>query len=307
MASTFSNSEKSEQNERRSKADSSANSMEMFGLQAPPGLTIRQSAVLQMQQTHGNAAVRRMLAQRAEGDKDAGTATAVAPADGGVPAGPDFTAPIESDSADTRSPSGSPGVTLLNAGPDGGTSTGTPDGGVADGGPSDAGSSGGGLSGGTSATTFPSYSEIVADSTIQTAVNNAWKETKAATTATGRREQGFWIQFDTTSKVFSTTATIIGPVVGPTQTGSVNINPKPADSGNKYTIGDFHTHTPTTFRKVDRGVGPSTADQSTNNSDNVAGVVYDYVESPSGAKSIPAGHPLNSAAQLYHSGPNRRT
>jgi hypothetical protein len=36
------------------------------------------------------------------------------------------------------------------------------------------------------------------------------------------------------------------------------------------------------------------------------GVVYDYTESPAGSGTIPAAHPIGSAAERYPSGPNRR-
>jgi hypothetical protein len=104
---------------------------------------------------------------------------------------------------------------------------------------------------------------------------------------------------------------VLGPSIGPSQTGSVVLGARPADTNAGaanaiYTVGSFHTHTPTAFRPVGRPIGPSDADGRADTSDDVVGVVYDYVESPAGSGNIPAGHPLDSAAQRYHSGPNRR-
>jgi hypothetical protein len=157
---------------------------------------------------------------------------------------------------------------------------------------------------------FPSYSEIVADTDVQTKVNAAWASTEAAATAVGRREEGFWIRLNTGTKKFEFTSTTLGPTVGPAATGSVILGARPADtpnpSGTIYTVASFHTHTPTAFRPVGRAVGPSAADHSADTSDDVTGVVYDYVESSSGSGAIPAGHPIGSAAQTYQSGPNSR-
>lgn len=162
---------------------------------------------------------------------------------------------------------------------------------------------------------FPSYSDIVGDGDVQTATDNAWSETKAATTTTSRREEGFWIRLNTTSGKYEVTSTIIGPVVDNSSTGSVVLGSRPADSPTNpapngsatYSVGSFHTHTPMTYRSGTRSVGPSSGDQTADTSDDVAGVVYDYLESPAGSGSIPGGHPLDSPAQLYHSGPTRRS
>ncbi len=157
---------------------------------------------------------------------------------------------------------------------------------------------------------FPSYSQIVGDSDVQTATDAAWASTEAAATAAGRREEGFWIRLNTATTKYEFTQHFTGPVVGPAVGASATPGAKPADtpnpSGATYTVGLFHTHTPTAHRPVGRGVGPSGADDSFHNSNDVVGVVYDYVESPAGSGNIPAGHPIGSAAQRYHSGPNRR-
>ena len=159
----------------------------------------------------------------------------------------------------------------------------------------------------TTTPTFPSYAEITGNSSVSSSMATAWNETKSATTSTSRREQGFWIKYNSDGGGYTCLPAFTGPSVGPDETGAADPGTKPADSGTTYTVGLFHTHTPMTHRTGGaRGVGPSGADNRFHTSNNVVGVVYDYVESPAGSGTIPAGHPLDSAAQLYHSGPNRR-
>jgi hypothetical protein len=161
---------------------------------------------------------------------------------------------------------------------------------------------------------FPSYNTIVANAGVQAATDAAWGNTLAATTPTTRREEGFWIRLNTATGVYEFTATVTGPVVGNDDPATINLGARPADTpaiaplpnGNAtYTVASFHTHTPTTHRTVGRAVGPSAADVAADNADDVTGVVYDYVGD--GAGNIPAGHPLNSPAQRYQSGPIRRS
>ena len=157
--------------------------------------------------------------------------------------------------------------------------------------------------------TFPTYAKIVADKTVATATAAAWAETKKATTSTSRREQGFWITYDTAGSTYTCAPTFTGSTVGKGATGAANPGTKPADSGKVYTVGLFHTHTPMTYRDKSgvRDVGPSSTDNTFHTNNNVAGVVYDYVESPAGSGTIPGGHPIDSAAKLYSSGPTQRT
>jgi hypothetical protein len=168
----------------------------------------------------------------------------------------------------------------------------------------------GGLIGGLMSP-FPSYREIVGDADVRARTGAAWASMLAATTPASRREEGFWIRLNKGTGKYEFTPTILGPVIGPLATGSVVLGARPADvapgtPGAIYTVASFHTHTPTTFRPVGRPVGPSGPDNAADTSDDVVGVVYDYVGSPAGSLNIPAGHPLASAAQLYHSGPDHR-
>jgi hypothetical protein len=167
----------------------------------------------------------------------------------------------------------------------------------------------GGLAAGNSI--FPSYSDIVGDADAQKAMTSSWSSTEAAATATTRREEAFWIRLNKKTRKYEFGAKILGPSVGPTTGGSAIPGSRPADSNPGkddaiYTVGLFHTHTPTAFRPTGRGVGPSNADENFHQAADVAGIIYDYVESPAGSGNIPAGHPIGSPAQLYHSGPDRR-
>ena len=163
---------------------------------------------------------------------------------------------------------------------------------------------------------FPTYATISGNADVVTKTDTAWANTKAATLPNARREEGFWIRYNSQTCKFEFTATIVGPVVDTNNTGSVNLPARPADSpaapdpnvaGATYSVASFHTYTPMTYRSGTRGVGPSGADQNVDsNIDKVPGLVYDYVESPAGSGTIPGGHPLNSAAQLYPSGLGRR-
>jgi hypothetical protein len=165
---------------------------------------------------------------------------------------------------------------------------------------------------------FPTYSQVVGSQGVQGATDAEWTNTLNDCTQNPnqRRERGFWIRLNTTNMAYEFTGAVTGPWVGPTQGAYISLgsrpadnptNPTPVDSGATYSVASFHTHTPTTYRSVGRPVGPSSADINQDYADDVAGVVYDYIDSPPGSGGIPAGHPENGSAQRYHSGPNRRS
>jgi hypothetical protein len=171
---------------------------------------------------------------------------------------------------------------------------------------------------------FPNYAQIVGDSRVRTLTNREWRSTLRECTRRRRRERGFWIQVNTKTNRYFASNRSTGNWVGPAAGASVNLPGRPADvpaspdpnaKSVKYPVASFHTHTPTTFRPNPpppaapsvRPVGPSTADNNADNTDQVPGVVYDFVESPAGSGSIPMRHPKNSAATLYRSlGVDRR-
>ncbi|GAM10188.1 hypothetical protein OR1_02476 [Geobacter sp. OR-1] len=156
--------------------------------------------------------------------------------------------------------------------------------------------------------TFPTYNDIVADNTIRTEADNAWRDTKAANTAQDRREQAFWIRWNSDTGAFSAAGHSVGPRVNnsPPAGASVTFSAKPADSGSTYTVGMFHTHTPTVSWAAgyQRNVGPSTVDTTVHNAQRLPGVVYDYTGT---GGRVASGHPLHSAARLWDCGPARRS
>jgi hypothetical protein len=147
---------------------------------------------------------------------------------------------------------------------------------------------------------FPKYEKIAADPGIKSACDAAWAETKATTVDGSRREQGFWIRWNSETEAFSVTGHGAGATVGNDKGASVNLPAKPADTAPEFTVASFHTHTPTFFRDVGRPTGPSGADLRADKADNVAGLVYDY-----SIADAPAHHPMDSAAQLYSTGQRR--
>lgn len=167
---------------------------------------------------------------------------------------------------------------------------------------------------------FPQYSEIVADPVVSGGTAREWAVTlrECRRRPNRRRERGFWITINTRINRYTFTNRAKGAWVGPGAGASVPLVPRPADvpaspdpnaRGAKYPVCSFHTHTPTEFRPGPgtRGVGPSGADNRIDSSDQVPGMVYDYVESPAGSGSIPMGHPKTSVATRYLSlGVNRR-
>lgn len=173
---------------------------------------------------------------------------------------------------------------------------------------------------------FPDFAQIVGDATVVSDTDAAWQATLADCTDTPvnqRRERGFWIELDTAADAYRAGPLVLGGFNGPTAGASVPLPTRPADTpatpdpcaaGAVYRVASFHTHTPTEFRAAanppgtTRVVGPSGADQRIDTSDDVPGVVYDFVEAPAGSGSIPMGHPKTGAAQRYHSlGRTRRT
>jgi hypothetical protein len=159
---------------------------------------------------------------------------------------------------------------------------------------------------------FPSYDDIEGDATVRGATDQLWKQTKDDCTEdpNRRRELGFWIRLNTTTDTYEHTTVIEGPWAEPEDGAVIDYPVRPADSpatpapnaeGATYSVSFFHTHTPTTYRTKWRLVGPSDRDNEFNTADKVPGIVYDYIESPTGSKRIPAGHPKDAPAQRYPS------
>lgn len=159
---------------------------------------------------------------------------------------------------------------------------------------------------------FPGFAKISGNSKVKGFCKTAWQQTLKATTATSRREQGFWIRLNTKTMKYEKTADDIqSPASANNQGAAVNLRAKPADAPANpapnvdavYTVASFHTHTPMTYRTGGgRPTGPSGADGRCDTRDNVCGLVYDYT-----IAVAPPGHKLKASAKIYHSGPQRRT
>jgi hypothetical protein len=172
---------------------------------------------------------------------------------------------------------------------------------------------------------FPDYNQIVADSAVQTEMSAAWCNTLNDCTANPnrRREYAFWILLNTLSDAYEFGPVVTGPWCAPADGAGANpgtrppdkpATPAPCDQGATYSVGLFHTHTPTEFRAggvppgSTRPIGPSPPDESFHTANDVPGAIYDFVDSPAGSNSIPVGHPKNSPAKLYPTaGQTRRT
>jgi len=158
---------------------------------------------------------------------------------------------------------------------------------------------------------FPAFANIVADPAVIAVTNAAFASTKSAATPTSRREEGFAILLDTNAEKYVKSPTVVGPAVGPLQTGGVDFDNPPDNpaaptpiQGAIYTVASFHTHSPSVFRPVARLAGPTATDRKSDTDDNVTGIVYDYI----GVNGmVPPQFPLNSPAMLYQSGPDRRS
>jgi hypothetical protein len=175
---------------------------------------------------------------------------------------------------------------------------------------------------------FPDVSTIRSNSTISTAMNNMWQQTKNAASYSGRQEFGFWIYANTTSGnlVFEAGATQSGNSVSGCVGTNASIDPGSPNEiqssdrnnpllGGRFAIAHFHTHTPLSFCNVgERGVGPTGSNPGDTTGDipwttrqNIPGLVYDYTGvNNAGRMVIMGGHGLHDPAQVYTFGPSRR-
>jgi hypothetical protein len=154
----------------------------------------------------------------------------------------------------------------------------------------------------------PSYSDIIKNSTVKAALDDTWQKTQDKASKDGTYELGFWIQWNSETAKYSVTSLKQGNKAANSPTpgqASIVLGTKPADSGNTYTVGSFHTHPTTEYWASgwERQVGPSQGDQDADKADQVPGVVYDYIGN---GGVVASGHPKNSPATLYHSGPDSR-
>ena len=174
---------------------------------------------------------------------------------------------------------------------------------------------------------YPDVNTIISDGTVSGNMSSVWQQTKNAASSSGRQEFGFWIFANTngSSIAYECGTTIPGTFVsGNTCVGTAaSVAPGiPGEThssspvtGGKYAVAFFHTHTPMTYcASGARQTGPSGSDISYVNSQNIPGILYDYIaigtyqDQNTGQfySGIPAGHNINAAAQTYTFGPNRR-
>lgn len=232
-------SKESDQRRARTRQDTITNTTpQVAGSDAGGGISQRQQAVLRMQQTHGNAAVRRMLSQHeASSPKNlANNLRSRVEEDENGNIISDRQRPVQRD--DTTDG----GATALSGG---------------SGAPATA----------TTPITFPSITEIRADANVE--------RERAADWAAGQsdyKERFGWVMWDSSSHAFSVTGKTTGDEdgVGPSST--------PSDSGTLYRVGEYHQHPPLRpGRDGSRfPVGPSQADTDGANAANGPGVVRDF-------------------------------
>ena len=154
---------------------------------------------------------------------------------------------------------------------------------------------------------FPDAATIAADADVLSAIATTGNNTVSNASPQGWAERGFWIRLDTSTGEYRTTSEQVGP---PTTTnrGTIVLGPRPADSPAQigiisrpiYTVASFHTHAPSTYLSSGRWpVGPSPSDFAADASDDVAGLVLDYVEAIPGSGTIPAGWGANRPSKIY--------
>ena len=168
---------------------------------------------------------------------------------------------------------------------------------------------------------FPSYSDLVSDPTISAGMDSAWTQTTNDCTAVPnqRHECGFWIQLNTKADSYIVDPMLLGDYVSPDEGAYLTVYPKPNDrprnpspvnDGATYVVGLFHTHTPRTYLSgAGRFVGPSGADVEIMQTEQVVGIVMDYVGDaiPGSATNILwDAHPLDAPTMLYPVPPERR-
>lgn len=165
---------------------------------------------------------------------------------------------------------------------------------------------------------FPTWDNIVADRAVQSFTQDTWEQTLRLATPQSRQEVGFWITLNTCSRNYFRTSIRVGLPAGPDNDASLRLGQRPADVPRNppavegcatYTVASFHMHTPTEFRTpvgATRPIGASETDDTFDRNQMVPGVVFDYIESPLGSKTIPFGYPKGNPARRYRSGLPRR-
>ena len=154
---------------------------------------------------------------------------------------------------------------------------------------------------------FPRFEQITNAAEVISMTDAAWAATMAECFPTNRRERGFWIYLNTNTGLYEEGAIYLGPWVSGDEQANVNIwwrpsdipsSPSPTDSGAYYPVASFHTHTSTYYGTRGRFVGPSGKDRDVDSTNQVPGLVYDYIGV---GQWIDPGHPINAPARIYKS------
>ena len=154
---------------------------------------------------------------------------------------------------------------------------------------------------------FPRFEQLTNKAEVVSMTDAAWAATLADCTPTNWMERGFWIWLNTETDLYESGQMVLGfPSSGNEQAGILlpprpldnPHSPIPTDSGACYPVASFHTHPPAYYQTVGRDVGPSIADERVDATNQVPGLVYDYI---GWGNYIDAGHPINAPARIYQS------
>lgn len=161
--------------------------------------------------------------------------------------------------------------------------------------------------------TFPTINDMRNDKNVCRAMEDLWKETLQAASSSSRRELGFWIYVYIYNSDGGIQYEIGSKEYGPEVTGCVGTNgsitPRtpslpgtiktPQDTGERYYVAYFHTHTTLHYCPVGtrRKTGPSQEDEDYSLKNEVPVLLYDYVSS-----EIYGGHSLADSYKLSHAG-----
>jgi len=158
---------------------------------------------------------------------------------------------------------------------------------------------------------FPTHTHMTNSIPLMDAFSTLWQFTLSDTSPTQRREYGCYIILDTAAGQYGVTGIVTGDWTTDLERASVRYAPRPDDipanpnptAPASYVVGTFHTHTPTTYRTVGRGVGPSSGDKTNAVLRQLPNFAYDYTAENG---RISAGHSLNASAEIYPISPPER-
>jgi len=177
---------------------------------------------------------------------------------------------------------------------------------------------------------FPDADTILAGDGVRARMDQAWANTKSATTPTSRREEGYYITLNTSAgnEAYGVTSYTVGNQVANNafaQLDGFGARPKDIPENptpihySLYIVGWFHTHPPTKYQVANPGfpatqlVGPSGPpggdhEFSSHASVNCPGFVYDYVPTGTylGWPSVPFGHPIEATGEIKKITPPER-